>query len=122
MKLIKLIPLKRFTGAIALALSVCVLSGCNKRYNTVVSPDEGITKNSAVTVDGQRAGEVKQVQVKDGQLVAEFDVDRSAEGQIRQGIVRVRSGNVVDLRTTTVDANAQPLPAGAFIPVQSPIH
>lgn len=122
MKLIKLIPLKRFTGAIALALSVCVLSGCNKRYNTVVGPDEGITKHSAVTVDGQRAGEVKQVQVKDGQLVAEFDVDRSAEGQIRQGVVRVRSGNVVDLRTTTVDANAQPLPAGAFIPVQSPIH
>jgi hypothetical protein len=73
-------------------------------------------------VDGQRAGEVKQVQVKDGQLVAEFDVDRSAEGQIRQGIIRVRNSNVVDLRTTTVDANAQPLSAGAFIPVQSALQ
>lgn len=122
MKLIKLIPLRKMTAAIALVLSVCVLTGCNKRYNTVVSPDEGIAKNSAVTVDGQRSGEVKQVQVKDGQLVAEFDVDRSAEGQIRQGIVRVRNGNVVDLRTTTVDANAQPLPAGAFIPVQSALQ
>lgn len=122
MKLITLTPLTRFAGTIALALSVCVLSGCNKRYNTVVNPDEGITKNSVVTVDGQRAGEVKQVRVKDGQLVAEFDVNRSAEGQISQGIVRIRNGNVVDLRTTTVAANAQPLPAGAFVPVQSALQ
>lgn len=122
MKLIKLISLKRFTGAIALVLTVCTLCGCKKSYNTVVNPDEGITKHSPVTVDGQRAGEVKQVQVKDGQLIAEFDIERSAEVQIRHGIVRVRGGSVVDLRTTTVDASAQLLPAGAFIPVQNALE
>lgn len=122
MKLITLTPLTRFAGTIALALSVCVLSGCNKRYNTVVNPDEGIAKNSPVTVDGQRVGEVRHVDMKDGQLIAEFSVDRSTEPQMRQGIARIRSTGVVDLRTATVEANALPLASGAFIPVQSALH
>src|SRR5262249_14712751 len=77
--IMKLISLKGFTGTIALALTMCLLSGCNKRYNSIINPNEGIRKNSLVTLDGQRAGEVKKVQVQDGQLVAEFDVDRSVE-------------------------------------------
>jgi len=117
----RLLP-KRFSTAVTLALTASILCGCNKRFLTVVEPDEGIAKNSPVTMDGQRVGEVRHVNVRDGQLVVEFSVDRSTEPQMRQGIARIRSGGVVDLRTATVEANALPLTSGAVIPVQSALH
>ncbi len=101
-----------------MCISVLLL-GCGKNYKTIVAPDEGITKNSAVEIDGRLAdgGKVRKIYVDaTGHQVAEFT---TGSNQVKNGTVRIGGGNAIDLRTDK--ATGEILASGTFIPIESQV-
>ncbi len=108
----------KFFSLIILCVAALAISGCTKSYKTVIDGDP-IGKGAPVEInDHQDAGKVTRVFVDDaGHRIAQFTVNRSTEGLIREGIVHIRNGSVLQLRTDL--ATGPVLAAGSLIPTQS---
>jgi len=109
---------------LAVALTVlAVTTGCERALvlKTPLEPDEKISKDDAVLVDGKAAGRVKAVVTESGQRIAVLAItDESlAKAKMRAGVLRVREAGSISLRTDTVDTQSAPLASGAVIPVTS---
>ena len=109
---------------LAVALTVlAVTTGCERALvlKTPLEPDEKISKDDAVLVDGNAAGRVKAVVTENGQRIAVFAItDESlVKAKMRTGVLRVREAGSISLRTDAVDTQSAPLTSGAVIPVTS---
>lgn len=113
-------------NTLALALTLMFLgatTGCERAYvlKTPLETDEIVSKDDVAFVDGTVAGHVKKLITQNSQRVAELAVTggSAAKGKMRTGVVRVREGKRVSLRTDEVDVQAPPLANGALIPLMA---
>ena len=101
--------------------ALAVTTGCDRALvlKTPLEPDEKISKDDAVMVDGSVVGRVKSVVTENGQRIAVFTItDESvARLRMRAGVLRVRESRNISLWTDAVDAQSAPLASGAIVPV-----
>ncbi|MCI0538207.1 MAG: hypothetical protein L0Z50_23620 [Verrucomicrobiales bacterium] len=115
-------PIRLTLNTLVAAGAMFLIVGCGKSYNATIGPDEGITKGSPVLagtheVPTRKVGEVRGVQVHDGQLQSAFVVDKSFASEMREGVVRVRHQGAIELRMDL--ATGAPMKPGAYIPLTS---
>jgi hypothetical protein len=100
-----------------------MMAGCNRGLvlKTPLEPDEKVAKDDIVFVDGNPAGHVNKVVVEGQQRIAFFAInDESvAKEKMRVGVIRVRYGGKISLRTDRADAQAPMLANGDTVPVVS---
>jgi len=102
---------------IMLAVVAILITGCDTRFKTALGANEQIQKNALVTIDGNPAGKVCRIYTSGQARIAEFTVDKSQKGLMREGTMRVRGGNTLNLKSDL--ATGEPLKNGAFIPTQA---
>ncbi|MCI0541950.1 MAG: hypothetical protein L0Z50_42685 [Verrucomicrobiales bacterium] len=104
-------------------LSTLLLTGCNQALvlKAPLEPDEKVSKNDVVFVDGTAAGHVKKVVVEGGQRTAFLAItgDSVVKQKMRVGVARVREDGKISLRSGAVEEQSPSLTSGWVIPVMS---
>lgn len=106
---------------LSLVFAAGLLASCSRPFvlEAEVDAGEGVRRGSPVMLDQKGVGHVVEVGEADGRMIAEFEItDREARERLRQGLVRVKTGDAgrIDLRTSVIRDGAEPLRSGDHVP------
>ena len=111
----------------ALAATVLLLAGCGRDYELKIRlpADSQVATRGDVFLDGVRVGTITKVERAGENIIASIVIEdrRLAEQKIKPGVLATaRKDMGIDLDTSRIDVEAQPLPSGTTIEGQTKLE